>query len=374
MEIRNCLKIIVPALSLCLSVTAYAAEQKGDKLDEIKDKFFKPLLYNLNLDDPFVEVFEKYQEMANEAEKNAEFVKALQCWQIVSGFVPNDTETTQKVRELKAKIKKLAESHFDKGVNFYRNKSFNEARKAFLAALLYNPAHREALDYLQGKVEEENFRYFEIKRTATLQEVAEQAYSDPDKDFLIAFFNNVDVNAKLEPGTLLRVPITGSEPKQMANIEVAKLGAAKSEKDVTVNVKEMISKAIAFVNARKYGEALGLAYQIMNYNVEKDVKNDFYYQVGVALVKDEKYSESLKLFSLIDAGYRDVSGYISSVKKIVKGKAEDSYKKGVNFYINNNYQKAVSEWEYTLEIDPTHKKAKEDIEKARELLKKLKDI
>ncbi|MBF0329597.1 MAG: hypothetical protein HQL10_10610 [Nitrospirae bacterium] len=371
---RNHLKAIIFMLALCVSLPAYAAEQKGDKLDEIKDKFFKPLMYNLNLDDPFVELFEKYQEMAGEYEKNAEFVKALQCWQIVSGFVPNDAEISQKVRDLKAKIKKLAESHFDRGVNHHRNKSFNEARKEFLAALLYNPAHREALDYLQGKAEEDNFRYFEIKRSATLQEIAEQAYSDPDKDFLIAFFNNVDVKANLEPGTVLRVPITGSEPKQMANIEAAKLGAAKSEKDTNVNVKEMISKAVAFVNSHKYGEALAIAYQIMNFNVEKDVKNDFYYQVGVALVKGEKYSESLKLFSLIDAGYRDVASYIDSTKKIVKGKAEDSYKKGVNFYINNNYQKAVSEWEYTLEIDPTHKKAKEDIEKARELLKKLKDI
>lgn len=374
MEVRTYLKIAIVALAFCLSIPAYAAEQRGDKMDEIKDKFFKPLLYNLNLDDPFVELFEKYQEMAAEHEKNAEFVKALQFWQIVNGFVPNDAEVAQKVKDLKAKIKKLAESHFDKGVNHHRNKSFNDARKEFLAALLYNPAHREALDYLQGKVEEENFRYFEIKRSATLQEVAEQAYNDPDKDFLIAFFNNVDVNAKLEQGMLLRVPITGSEPKQMANIEVAKLGAAKSEKDVNVNVKEMISKAISYVNTHRYGEALGIAYQIMNYNVEKDVKNDFYYQVGVALVKDQKYSEALKLFSLIDSGYRDVSSYIDSVKKIVRGKAEDSYKKGVNFYINNNYQKAVDEWEYTLVIDPTHKKAKEDIEKARELLKKLKEI
>ncbi len=51
-----------------------------------------------------------------------------------------------------------------------------------------------------------------------------------------------------------------------------------------------------------------------------------------------------------------------------KKAAEDHYRKGLNYFLAEDLQGAIREWEETLRLDPEHTKAKRDIEKARSLL------
>ncbi|MEN6320441.1 MAG: hypothetical protein ABFD82_17020 [Syntrophaceae bacterium] len=53
-----------------------------------------------------------------------------------------------------------------------------------------------------------------------------------------------------------------------------------------------------------------------------------------------------------------------------KAGAEDHYRKGVSFFLAEDMQRAIKEWEETLSIDPEHPNARRNIEKARNLLKK----
>ena len=59
---------------------------------------------------------------------------------------------------------------------------------------------------------------------------------------------------------------------------------------------------------------------------------------------------------------------VSSPKVYDKARAEDHYKKGLNFFLAEDLQGAIKEWEETLRFDPGHPNAKRDIEKARSLL------
>jgi tetratricopeptide (TPR) repeat protein len=54
--------------------------------------------------------------------------------------------------------------------------------------------------------------------------------------------------------------------------------------------------------------------------------------------------------------------------------AEAHYIKGVKFFIEEDIEKAIQEWETTLSLEPDHPKAKKDIENARQLLQKLEKI
>ena len=51
-----------------------------------------------------------------------------------------------------------------------------------------------------------------------------------------------------------------------------------------------------------------------------------------------------------------------------KAGAENHYRKGLNYFLAEDLQGAIREWEETLRLDPEHPNAKRDIEKARSLL------
>jgi len=53
-----------------------------------------------------------------------------------------------------------------------------------------------------------------------------------------------------------------------------------------------------------------------------------------------------------------------------KAGAEDHYRKGVSFFLAEDMQRAIKEWEETLSLDPEHPNARRNIDKARNLLKK----
>ncbi len=54
--------------------------------------------------------------------------------------------------------------------------------------------------------------------------------------------------------------------------------------------------------------------------------------------------------------------------------ANSHYIKGVKYFTDEELDKAIKEWEETLDLDPNHPKAKKDIENARSLLQRLKEI
>jgi hypothetical protein len=58
----------------------------------------------------------------------------------------------------------------------------------------------------------------------------------------------------------------------------------------------------------------------------------------------------------------------------MKKQAEIHYLQGVRYFLNEDLQNAINEWETTLTLDPGHIKAKNDIKNARSLLEKLKKV
>ena len=69
---------------------------------------------------------------------------------------------------------------------------------------------------------------------------------------------------------------------------------------------------------------------------------------------------------------RRISGLGSPHVRRVNNKAgaEVHYRKGVSFFLAEDIQRAIREWEETLSLDPEHPNARRNIEKARDLLKK----
>ncbi len=154
---------------------------------------------------------QKYRQKALEYERSQKLPKALFSWKVVLSFLPNDREALERIAALEEWMRKEAEEHFQKGLDSFHKKSIHEARKEFLIALTYNPDHTAALNYLKHRLPESDYILYETKEGDTLKKIAREIYKDPEKDFLIGYFNDLGSGVDLKPGKTLKVPVLDSE-------------------------------------------------------------------------------------------------------------------------------------------------------------------
>jgi tetratricopeptide (TPR) repeat protein len=324
--------------------------------------------------DPFSIFPERYRNKAMEYEKKEELQKALQSWEIVSSFTPSDEAVVKRIVGLKAQIQTLSDQHFKKGLSYYKTNSIESARREFLLVLSYNPDHKEALDYLKHKLTGEDYILYEVGKGDTLKAIAKKKYNDAQKDFLIAYFNDLGKDGRLGPKTTLKLPILEATPiKQVMGSKGKEIPI--EEKGAIVDTKEMLNKAMVSFKGKNYQETASITQEILTYDPSnkdaRDLANASNYQMGKILSQEKKFQEALESFSRVEPGYKDVKQSISFVKRELAG---THYIKGVKYFTDEEIDKAIKEWEETLTLDPNHPKAKKDIENARNLLQKLKEI
>ncbi|MDI7261762.1 MAG: tetratricopeptide repeat protein [Thermodesulfobacteriota bacterium] len=156
--------------------------------------------------DPFQGVVQKYRWKALDLEKNGELTKAILCWRVVGRLAPKDREVSERIEILEAQIRTGAEKHFQKGLEAFHRNSIEEARKEFLLTLTYNSHHGKALDYLKYKLHDPDSIVYETKGGDTSKKISQEIYGDPEKDFLVAYFNDLDGRDLIKPRVALKLP------------------------------------------------------------------------------------------------------------------------------------------------------------------------
>ncbi len=316
---------------------------------------------------------EKYRARGLEYEQKKDWPQALRSWEIVLAFLPADGAAQKKVEELRQQTTALSNQHFRNGVALFQKNSLIPARKEFLAALYYQPGHKEALQYLKEKIPGEEYTVYEVKKGETLKEIARKKYGDPQKEFVIAYFNDLPPNARPAPKTVLKLPLLDLL-KVKEKIDSEEEYPEAPERPST-NLEELLAAAQGHLTARRYKESIAAAEKIL----EADPKNKearglislACYHNGKDLIQTKKFPEALAALNRVDPGYKDIKESILYVKKQL---SEAHYLQGVKFYTDQELEKAIREWETTLAYDPGHSKARRDIENARGLLQRLKDI
>lgn len=311
--------------------------------------------------DPFRALPEKYRRQALDYEKMKELRRALICWQIVHSFKPDDDESSERIDTLRAKTRAKADDHFLKGTEYLRDNAIQKARREFLIALTYDPDHEQALYYLRNEVSEQDFFTYETRAGDTLPKIAKEIYDDPRKDFLIAYFNELDTSTRLTAGLTLNLPII-EEPLTAQ----------------PVDADDMLNMAKDLFKARQYQETLTIVREILAYdptNTEAvSLSNASNYHLGRDLIRKKRYPEALRLFESLDNNYRNVREILEFLRKYLHDKAEMHYKKGMTYFLADDLNRAIGEWQETLRLDPGHARAKRDLEKAQHLLDKLRTL
>ena len=167
--------------------------------------------------DPFEGVAEIIRSRALAAERNRQFPKALFYWKMANGLEPQDRDTIEKMKALEHHVQTQAERHFTRGLERFQKNAFQEARKEFLLCLTYQPQHPRAIEYLRFRFNGPEWLAYETREGDTLKKISQDFYHDPDKDFLIAFFNDLEDKHPLKPGLTIKLPV-------ITSIGVAKRG------------------------------------------------------------------------------------------------------------------------------------------------------
>ncbi|MCP4294731.1 MAG: hypothetical protein GY786_03910, partial [Proteobacteria bacterium] len=83
---------------------------------------------------------------------------------------------------------------------------------------------------------------------------------------------------------------------------------------------------------------------------------------------------SKQAYEKIDPGSPGIQLILKNLVKEIAEMAETQYKLGIEYYINEKLVKAIDSWKETLRLNPLHPKAALDIQRARDLLKKLQNF
>jgi tetratricopeptide (TPR) repeat protein len=312
----------------------------------------------------FASLSGKLQSKAVEYENRGDLRQALLHWWILQSLNPRDKEIAARVERLKQETRAKATEHFQKGVAFYQKGLLADARREFLYTLTYEQDHPEALDYLQNRLHNNVFITYQVQKGDTCKEIARKVYHDPDKEFLVAAFNNENSSGELSPGTELKLVVLdqdlaggGKFADTMPQQDGERVHAPGGQKrkamedayrwvETDVANESQAVEGGANQNALKYGQAW-------------------------ELLGRQEYVEALRIMRTIDANYRDVAKLIAATEVSVQQEADAHYRKGISYYLSEELDKAIKEWEEVLRLRPDDLKAKKDLLNARRLKEKI---
>src|SRR3972149_1154381 len=260
-------------------------------------------------------------------------------------------------------FKPFLDEHLKKAVSLEQQGEILGAIEEFKIALTIDPTNDEAKVGLKRLSE-----MADIEAEKHYQKGLSLKKTDPSKtrtEFLIAL--------RLKPDYQLAI-----EELKGWHIFVAKSRLLAPPGETDTGVEDYLSVALSLFEDGDYAGAI----QEFLKAKEKYPKNPeivkhlnlSYYKQGVAHFEKGEYKNALQMFLNLKPDFEKVGDYIKKVKVGLKKTAEDSYKNGLKLFREQKLTQAIEQWNIVLEIEPEHKKAREYIEKAKNLLKSLEQL
>jgi len=351
------------------------------------------------------------QLRAIQNEKEDQYLAALDYWKHAQGII------NSKIASLDRELKNLAEEHVENGIAYFEVKQGDKAAHEFLEALRYDPTNPTALDYLQNRYEAGRFIPYTVKEGDSFIKIAETVYGSSTYEFALIHFSDAGVEEDIEVDSELSLAVLDSFFPQALidykkNIRVArKLFKAENyeavlplagsilrdhpgDEEASYIVNMSLLRRAEELQARdRFEEAINSLKQVdppfknvkpiiaeirekQEEEAEKEaiLTNSDLFQSGKKLFAEGRYMEALETYLQIDPDYRGREKALADVREKLQIQAEFHFKEGVNFFVEEDLAAAISEWEKTILLDPGHLNAINSIEKARNLLQKVKEI
>ncbi len=314
-----------------------------------------------------------YLDQAASLEANNEYQRALAYLLMAKSIQPEDPAINQRIEDLNAARKNGAENQFQGGLKAFQKKQMETARHHFLAALAYDHDHSQALSYLRKTVaDRQTSAIYTPAKKETAATISEALWKDFELGFLLYYFNEKSSQESFDAGEPVHYPLFSQ--KLLPRKRVARVNPLKPPTDIDNQLK----KAEQYLAAKNYKSALNIVklvklYDPDNSSAEK-LKDEICFQAGKDLQRQKRYLESRQMLSQVTHGYKGVEKLVAEVNTAMQEQAEAHYRSGVGHFLKEELELAISDWEAALLLNPDHPTARKDLENARKLLEKLKEL
>jgi tetratricopeptide (TPR) repeat protein len=285
------------------------------------------------------------RKRANEMEAAGDYAGALNQWQIVLEYVPDDEEATRRAAIAREQVlaqqaaavrdvenQAVVRTRFAQGLDRFNENDLLGARTEWQAILAVDPQHEGARDYLaqtQKKIDE---------RVAVHTARANQLERENKLTEAIAEWNNVQQYNPDDPEAKAAVA------RMRARIESVSQDYQATQRKL--RIVTLYNDALQLYNSGKYPEAM---------------KN-----LSELLSLQPDHADARKLQTL-------AKRKTTPLTDAEKAKIREHYLAGMQFFSKDEYAKAIAEWEKILEIDPTNSSVQRSIDEARERLRKVQE-
>ena len=344
-------------------------------------------------------------------EEREQFLDALSYWK------QTEKTVSLKIASLIAQTKEIADNYVQRGVEFYDCKKGHEALLVFLEALRFDPTNPTALDYLRNRYTADDFILYSVKPDDTFAHIAEIVYGSETYEFVVAQLSDAGEERDLAEGLLITLPQLESfysKPLRdyQKNIRQARSYYKTHDYENALPVAILIldnhpeDQEASFIKNRsllriaekqregnQYHKAITTLSQVdpsfKNVSdlirtfreeqlafekTEENRKNSALLSQGKQLFNQGDYLAALHTFLKINPNSAEVARAITDTRQKLQIAAEFHFKEGVKLFVEERLGEAISEWQKTLELAPDYPNALASIEKAQNLLNKIKEI
>jgi tetratricopeptide (TPR) repeat protein len=240
-----------------------------------------------------------------------------------------------------------------------------------------------------------------VKAEESLSGLAQLYYGDFKKFDLIAKFNDMEETYGLRVGQEIKipevegipflatekdkdikevktpeiVPVAEEIPQQEPAVEPEIEKDETSEEDQAAAYREL---GIELFKQKNYADAIIELQKALNANpADKVAKNHLslaYYEQGVVSFDNQDYTQAIEAFETSRTYNSNCDRCETYIKKSEENFKDLHYRNGISFFWREKLAEAIEEWELVYEMDPDYEDVDINIERVRNLMKRLEEI
>ncbi|MFH1714863.1 MAG: tetratricopeptide repeat protein [Elusimicrobiota bacterium] len=284
-------------------------------------------------------VIEEYYEKGRKFYENADYLKALHIWERVLVLNPSQTALIQAsisdARHL------LAEPHYVKGWEYYRKEQYDQAIEEWEAVLALVPTYHGLASLLEKTVDKSKY--------SKLNNTVEEARDLYNKEKLKTALKKVETALRIDASYQPAINLKKSIEVRMDNLYYNNFNTGLE----LYRDSKYPSSIKSFEKALDYAPDKKRISEVQDY-IRKA-------QHQIALSKGKKVPE-------IKEEITPVIEEPVVTRQIDEEEVRNHYNQGLYYYKNGYLEKAISEWEAVLNLDPAHERAYTNLQKAKKAL------
>ncbi len=391
---------LLPVVTILFGCAALTDQRIGDAREDVVDEVAP---------EPPLPVSGQLQARADADVGN--YHRALDYWRWA------EMQVKEQLVEITAHMREIAAEHAGRGVALFEQKKGAEACRAFIEALRHDPDNGVALDYLSNRYQAARFIDYTILPGDTYAGIAEITYGSPTFSFAVQHFSNAGREDELTDGRVISlvdldsffssvlqdynkdiriarqmfgdeafaavIPLVRTilanhpgdqEASYILNRSLLALAREQREQGEYEQAIETLSMVDPhFRNVKDL--LLEIEAQKQQTRIrEAALTNARLFQQGKEYLDQGRFLEALEAFRQVEGPYDGLPQIVAVTKQALKEKAEEYFKEGVRFFVEEDLHAAIASWEQTLRLDPDHANAAHSLEKARALLERVSTI